>query len=91
MAAHSRDSSSNHLPELTNKDLNAAPSGCLRKFADVMTRATEVLGSREEAERWLLAPALALSHQAPINLLSTHAGVELVEDLLTRIQYGVHA
>lgn len=72
------------------KDLDAAQSGRLWKFAEILTWATEVLGSQEEAERWLLAPALALSHQAPIDLLSTPAGVEMVEDLLTRIQYGVY-
>jgi putative toxin-antitoxin system antitoxin component (TIGR02293 family) len=33
---------------------------------------------------------MALDQRRPIDLLATPAGVQLVEDLLGRIQYGVY-
>jgi len=53
-------------------------------------KATEIFGSQEEAERWLDRPALALGGNRPINLLSTPAGIELVESHLERIEFGVY-
>lgn len=58
--------------------------------ADILARATAVLGSREEAETWLTRPAMALDQKCPIDLLISPAGVRLVEDLLGRIEYGVY-
>jgi putative toxin-antitoxin system antitoxin component (TIGR02293 family) len=39
---------------------------------------------------WLERPALGLEQRRPIDLLSTTAGVKLVEDLLGRLEYGVY-
>ena len=38
----------------------------------------------------LSTPAVALDQRRPIELLSTAVGAELVEQLLTRIEYGVY-
>lgn len=72
------------------KLLSAEQSARTWKFAEILGRATEVLGSKAEAERWLEEPAMALEERKPIDLLSTPAGVELVEDHLTRLEYGVY-
>jgi putative toxin-antitoxin system antitoxin component (TIGR02293 family) len=61
------------------------------KFAEVLGRATEIFGSKAEAEAWLNLPAIGLDQRRPIDLLSTAVGVEAVEDYLTRIEYGVYA
>jgi putative toxin-antitoxin system antitoxin component (TIGR02293 family) len=61
------------------------------KFAEILGRATEIFGSRAEAEAWLNAPAIGLDQRRPIDLLATAVGVEAVEDYLTRIEYGVYA
>ncbi|WP_194723937.1 type II RES/Xre toxin-antitoxin system antitoxin [Noviherbaspirillum malthae] len=74
-----------------SKDLNETQSGRVWKFAEILATATEVLGSQDEAERWLTSPAMGLEQRCPIELLSTPAGVELVEELLTRMQFGVYA
>jgi putative toxin-antitoxin system antitoxin component (TIGR02293 family) len=58
--------------------------------AEVLAKATDVFGSKEEAEAWLSRPATGLNHQRPINLLATPAGVDLVETFLTRLAYGVY-
>jgi putative toxin-antitoxin system antitoxin component (TIGR02293 family) len=50
--------------------------GCLRRQA--------------EAERWLTAPATALDQRRPIDRLASTSGVEMVEQLLGRLRYGVY-
>ena len=62
-----------------------------KKFAEVLAKATAVLGSRQEAEQWLNRPAIGLDQQRPIDLLATPAGAKIVEDFLTRIEFGVYA
>jgi putative toxin-antitoxin system antitoxin component (TIGR02293 family) len=72
------------------KPLSPEQSGRAWKFAEILAKATEVLGSQEDAEDWLRRPAMALDQRRPIDLLASPAGVQLVEDLLGRIQYGVY-
>jgi putative toxin-antitoxin system antitoxin component (TIGR02293 family) len=73
-----------------NQKLSPEQSGRAWKFAEILAKAAAVLGSQEEAEDWLRRPAMALDQRRPIDLLATPAGVQLVEDLLGRIQYGVY-
>lgn len=70
--------------------LSPEQSGRAWKFAEILARATELLGTQQEAEQWLERPALALDGRRPIDLLSTPAGVEAVEEHLTRLEYGVY-
>jgi putative toxin-antitoxin system antitoxin component (TIGR02293 family) len=72
------------------KRLSRAQSGQVWTFAKILARATGVLGTRELAEHWLASPAMALDRRRPVELLATAAGVEMVEDLLGRIEYGVY-
>ena len=59
-------------------------------FAEVLVKATQVLGSQEDAELWLSSPAIALDGRKPIELMVTAQGVELVKTLLDRMAYGVY-
>lgn len=72
------------------KPLSPEQSGRTWKFAEVLARATAVLGSKEAAEEWLECPAMGLDNRRPIELLSTPAGVEMVEDFLRQLEYGVY-
>lgn len=72
------------------KPLSPEQSGRTWKFAGILAKATAVLGSQEAAERWLECPAIGLNQRRPIDLLATPAGVDLVEDLLGRLEYGVY-
>jgi len=74
----------------SEKPLNPEQSGRTSKFAEILAKATAVLGSQEEAEQWLERPAIGLDQRRPIDLLATPAGVEMVEDLLERLEYGVY-
>jgi len=73
-----------------DKRLSREQSGRTWKFAEILGRAIELFGSRADAENWLQRPAMALDRRKPIDLLSTPAGVESVEDHLTRLEYGVY-
>ncbi|MSP01330.1 MAG: DUF2384 domain-containing protein [Acetobacteraceae bacterium] len=79
------------VKEAPERRLSPEQSGRTWKFAEILARATTVLGSREEAERWLERPATGLNQQRPIDLLSTPAGVRLVEEFLSRVEFGVYA
>ncbi len=72
------------------KLLSLEQSGRAWKFAEILAKATAVLGSRTEAEQWLERPAIGLDQRRPIDLLATTAGVEIVENHLERIEYGVY-
>lgn len=71
------------------KRLTKEQSGRTWKFAEILAMATAVFGSQEEAEQWLERPAMGLDQRRPIDLLETPAGVELVENFLRQLEYGV--
>jgi putative toxin-antitoxin system antitoxin component (TIGR02293 family) len=72
------------------RPLSQEQSGRAWKFAEILAKATSVLGSQQEAEQWLERPAIGLDQRRPIDLLATPAGVELVETFLERLEYGVY-
>ena len=72
------------------KPLSKERGGRTWKFAEILARATSLLGSQQEAERWLEQPAVGLDQRRPIDLLSTPAGLEIVEDFLGRLEYDVY-
>lgn len=80
-----------HKKDGTARKLSQEQSGRAWKFAEILEKATDVFGSRAEAERFLERPAIGLDQRRPIDLLATPAGVELVETHLERIKYGVYA
>jgi putative toxin-antitoxin system antitoxin component (TIGR02293 family) len=70
--------------------LSQEQSGRTWKFAEILAKAMEVFGDRAEAEKWLAEPAMALDQRRPLDLLSSPAGVEMVEQLLGRLEHGVY-
>lgn len=75
----------------TSGRLNAEQSSRAWIFARILARATDVFGSRDEAIQWLDRPAMGLDQRRPLDLITTPAGVELVETFLRRIDSGVYA
>jgi putative toxin-antitoxin system antitoxin component (TIGR02293 family) len=86
MSERTRQRREKHPTELLSQD----QAGRTWKFAEILTSAISVFGSRAAAEQWLAEPATGLDQYRPIDLLTTPAGVELVEDFLGRIEYGVY-
>lgn len=72
------------------KPLSPEQSGKAWKFAELFARVVSIFGSKKEAEAWFERPAMALQQRKPIDMLSTPAGLELVEEHLTRLEYGVY-
>ena len=54
--------------------------------AEILAKASAILGSREDAEHWLESPAIGLNGQRPIDLLATRAGAEIVENFLGQLE-----
>ena len=86
MSERTRQRREKHPTELLSQD----QTGRTWKFAEILTRAAAAFGSRTAAEEWLAQPAIGLDQRRPIDLLTTPAGVELVEDFLGRIEFGVY-
>jgi putative toxin-antitoxin system antitoxin component (TIGR02293 family) len=61
----------------------------LMRLVRLRTRAIEVLGTREKALRWRVAPNRALEGASPMSLLDTDIGTQAAEAVLTRVEYGV--
>ncbi|RVU33936.1 DUF2384 domain-containing protein [Hwanghaeella grinnelliae] len=57
---------------------------------ELYEKAKEVFQNESKAKEWIVSPALALSGQKPIDLVATEHGAEMVEDVLTRLEYGVY-
>lgn len=70
--------------------LNQEQSGRTWKFAEILAKASAVFGDQTKAEKWLAKPAMALDERRPVDLLSSPAGIEMVEQLLGRMEYGVY-
>lgn len=66
------------------------PSSNAWRLASVLSKAETVFGDRQAAAEWLTAPAIGLNLEVPIDLLTTQAGYELVDDYLSRIGRGVY-
>jgi putative toxin-antitoxin system antitoxin component (TIGR02293 family) len=73
-----------------DKPLSPEQSTRAWKFAEILGRTTSLLGSQPDAEAWLEKPAMALDGRKPIDLLSTAAGVKVLEDVIGRLEYGVY-
>lgn len=71
--------------------LNSEQSSRTWSFAKTLAKATVIFGSQSEAEKWLVQPAMGLDDRRPIDLLSTCAGTEIVQEFLDRLDHGVYA
>jgi putative toxin-antitoxin system antitoxin component (TIGR02293 family) len=71
------------------QQLTPVESDRLYRLAHAVARATDALGSRDKAVRWLRKPNRALGGEAPFNLLDTEIGEEQVLAVLDRIEHGV--
>lgn len=59
-------------------------------LAETLAKAAEVMGGKEEAERWLSEEAMGLGGARPVDLLRTVQGAELVSEFLGRLDTGVY-
>ena len=69
--------------------LTAQESDRLARLARILSYASTVFGSEEKASTWLTRPHRVLEGTAPIELLDTDLGTQVVEAMLGRIEHGV--
>lgn len=60
-------------------------------FAETLARAEDLLGTKQDAERWIMEKAMGLDNARPIDLLRTAQGANLVTQFLKRLKYGVYS
>jgi putative toxin-antitoxin system antitoxin component (TIGR02293 family) len=69
--------------------LSAQESDRLARVARILAYATEVFGTDTKASTWLTRVNRVLDGTAPIDLLDTDLGTQVVESMLGRIEHGV--
>lgn len=70
---------------------NRAVSEHILLIAEVVAKGIRLFGDRDNFLKWLNRPCKALGNHAPINLLDSKVGVDIVSDELGRIEHGVFA
>ena len=70
--------------------LTPEQSDRVARMAGVTALAQRVFGDAGAAREWLLARNPALGNEAPLRMLKTGSGAQLVESVLTRIEHGVY-
>lgn len=73
----------------TEQRLTAQESDRLARLARILAYATEVFGTEEKASTWLTRPNRILEATAPIDLLDSDLGTQVIESMLGRIEHGV--
>ena len=71
--------------------LNPVQSDRLLRLARIVAHAETVFDTFEVALDWLKNPNRALGGDVPLSLLDTDAGAVQVEEILTRIDYGIYS
>jgi len=70
---------------------NKNESERILRVAHIALRAVNVLGSPENARKWLTEPARALGGEKPLEFADTEPGSREVERLLIRLEHGVYS
>ncbi len=71
--------------------LDASESDRVLRFARLLGKAAQVMESLPNARLWLAAPQISLGGAIPLEFAETELGAREVEDLLTRIEFGVYS
>ncbi len=56
----------------------------------LLSKAQQVIGTREDAIEWFCQPAIGLNTRRPIDLAMTANGASIVRTLLDRMEHGVY-
>jgi putative toxin-antitoxin system antitoxin component (TIGR02293 family) len=74
----------------TARQMSPIESDRLYRVAYITALASSVLGSLEKGREWLRRDNRALGGEPPIRYLDTEIGERQVEEILNRINYGIH-
>lgn len=74
-----------------NEPLSVEETDKAFRLERVAQRAADVFGNPDKANRWMRKPKHQLGGKTPLAFLSSEAGARTVEEMLTRIEYGMIA
>lgn len=74
-----------------NSLLNSTTSQQAILIGQLITRGIEIFGKREMFQQWVRQPNLALGGHSPLDLMDTTIGVQLVMEVLGRLEHGVYS
>ena len=77
--------------EASNATLSPVASDRLMRVVQIFDHAKTIFDNQGNAVEWFVTSNPALSGEAPLSLLDTDAGVHEVDDVLTRLEFGVYA
>ncbi len=87
-----------HLTERTlqrykkeKKSFESLQSEKILEIARLQKRGTEIFGSKDNFNTWMNSTIIALGSIKPVELLDNSFGIALLNDELTRIEWGVLA
>ena len=69
--------------------LSPVESDRVFRLERISTHAIRVFGNRDKAHRWLRKPCRALNGAVPLDLLASETGAYKVDEILTRIDFGM--
>ena len=61
-----------------------------RQLAEILEKATQVMGARDGAEAWMGRRAMGLDGMVPLEMLALPDGFSMLRDHLIRLEYGVY-
>jgi len=70
------------------KKLNPRNSEIALKLLSLFKKGIQIFGSMNSFMSWLNKPAYGLGDKIPLSLLNTNTGIDLIEEELTRIEFG---
>lgn len=74
-----------------NELLDVYKSEQALEVAQVVSKALEIFGSKENMQQWLNSNIIALGNKKPVDLLDTSFGIKMVYSVLGRLQHGVYS
>lgn len=78
------------LAKVGNKPLRGAASNRLYRFAQILEHAIALYnGDEVTALKWLKTPNLAFGESAPMELLSSEVGSDMVDSLISQLELGI--
>lgn len=74
-----------------SKNFNPRNSELSLKLLHMFRKGIRVFGNKESFIRWINKPAYGIGEIVPFEIINTSTGIDLIEDELSRIEFGATA
>ena len=80
-----------YLDRILTLKLSSLLSDQILQLADVYSKGEDIFGSRNKVNLWMETPNKALGQKKPVELLSSSYGVQMIHEVLGRIEHGIYS